>query len=757
MRSKTNIGLLTFSLFVCPLLGACLDRPVGAVEPVTTNVFTARIGQAGIDRIDLLFMIDNSSSMSDKQLILETAVPDLVDRLVNPICIDADGGQHPAAPPGERCPGDQHREFVPVTDINVAVISSSLGDAGANTACVAGDTVDGARLLGSLSRAAGVATNPSGFITWREDTDPQRFKRDFQALVRSVGESGCGWEASLEAWYRFLIDPVPFAAFDKVPCAAGSTALCTMPRLDGSGKPLLDETLLAQRAAFLRPDSLVAIIMLTDENDCSLRATGQAWVAGTFGGNVAPMYAASSACADDPNSACCYTCPAGPPAGCEWADAPCQENDQHLENRLPSLADGTNLRCFNQKQRFGVDFLYPTERYVNALSQPKLCPSNPTLDSDDCAPGGSVDNPLFVGGRAPQSVYLAGIVGVPWQSIAASSTRDGATLSPDVLRFKTAAEFGQADWDRILGDPSTSPPRPPSEPLMRESTLPRDGVVNGGPNGREYATDASIAGLAEDLQYACIFPLSQPRECKDKTAQECDCTPTLNDQPLCEAEPGVTAPTTVQRWAKAYPGLRELEVLQGYGDNSIVASICARNVKDLARQDFGYRPAIASILERLQEQLVRRCLPRPLEVKADGSVPCTLVEVQPNAETCSCDPTTARVKPNRAVEQSVRQQLASGEGTPCGVDDPQCQRACLCEVQQIVTEPALSACRNEDNPTAEGWCYVADSDDQHIGKPAFVDECLATERRVLRFVGQGIRKGSFTVISCSGRSFTQEP
>ena len=730
---------------------------MGAIDPVTTNVYTARISQAGIERIDLLFMIDNSSSMSDKQLILETAVPDLVDRLVNPICIDPDGGQHPAAPPGEKCPADQHREFLPVTDINVAVISSSLGDAGANAACLGGDTVDGGRLLGSLSRAAGVSTNPSGFITWREDTDPQRFKRDFQALVRAVGESGCGWEASLEAWYRFLIDPAPYAAFDKVPCSSGARAMCTSPRLGSNGQPLLDETLLAQRAAFLRPDSLVAIIMLSDENDCSLRATGQSWIAATVGGSVAPMYAASAACAQDPNSACCYTCPAGPPAGCEWADAPCQESAEHLEDRLPPLADGTNLRCFDQKRRFGVDFLYPTERYVNALSRLRLCPSNPTLDSDDC-PGGSVDNPLFAGGRSPQSVYLAGIVGVPWQAIAASTDEDGAALPDDVLRFKTAAEFGRADWDRILGDPGASPPRLPSDPLMRESTLPRAGVITGGPNGREYATDASLAGLAEDLQYACIFRLPEPRECKDETPQTCDCTPTLNDQPLCEAEPGVTAPTTLQHWAKAYPGLRELEVLQGYGDNSILASICARNVSDLGRRDFGYRPAIASILERLEEQLVRRCLPRPLEVRADGSVPCKLVEVQPKAEACVCDPAIARVKPTRLVEQNVRQQLASGKDLPCGADDPQCQQACLCEVEQIVTEPALSACRNEDNPSAaEGWCYVADSEDQHIGKPSLVDECLSTERRVLRFVGQGIRKGAFTVISCLGRSFAKEP
>ena len=52
---------------------------------------------------------------------------------------------------------------------------------------------------------------------------------------------------------------------------------------------------------------------------------------------------------------------------------------------------------------------------------------------------------------------------------------------------------------------------------------------------------------------------------------------------------------------------------------------------------LGYRPAIASIVERLEEQLVKRCLPRALEVAADGSVPCKLVEVRPQSSGCSCD------------------------------------------------------------------------------------------------------------------------
>jgi uncharacterized spore protein YtfJ len=50
-----------------------------------------------VDKIDLLLMIDNSKSMSDKQEILRSAVPDLVRRLVNPICVDAQGNQPGAA------------------------------------------------------------------------------------------------------------------------------------------------------------------------------------------------------------------------------------------------------------------------------------------------------------------------------------------------------------------------------------------------------------------------------------------------------------------------------------------------------------------------------------------------------------------------------------------------------------------------------------------------------------------------------------
>ena len=58
------------------LTSACLDRPLCVdCKPETTNQFVLRVPTGGIDKIDFLFMIDNSRSMADKQKILRLAVP----------------------------------------------------------------------------------------------------------------------------------------------------------------------------------------------------------------------------------------------------------------------------------------------------------------------------------------------------------------------------------------------------------------------------------------------------------------------------------------------------------------------------------------------------------------------------------------------------------------------------------------------------------------------------------------------------------
>src|SRR5688500_19235150 len=97
-----------------------------------------------------------------------------------------------------------------------------------------------------------------GFLHWAGGVaaDVAALSADFSEHVAAVGETGCGFEAPLEAWYRFLVDPSP--PIDVVK-GAGNVAATTG----------VDTAILQQRAEFLRPTSLVAIVVLTDENDCS--------------------------------------------------------------------------------------------------------------------------------------------------------------------------------------------------------------------------------------------------------------------------------------------------------------------------------------------------------------------------------------------------------------------------------------------------------------------------------------------------------
>src|SRR4051794_38317858 len=67
---------------------ACLSRPVGKQPPTTKVNFTSTVSQQAVDKVDLLFAIDNSASMGDKQAILAEAVPDLIKGLLNPKCVD---------------------------------------------------------------------------------------------------------------------------------------------------------------------------------------------------------------------------------------------------------------------------------------------------------------------------------------------------------------------------------------------------------------------------------------------------------------------------------------------------------------------------------------------------------------------------------------------------------------------------------------------------------------------------------------------
>jgi hypothetical protein len=109
------------------------------------------------------------------------------------------------------------------------------------------------------------------------------------------------------------------------------------------------------------------------------------------------------------------------------------------------------------------------------------------------------------------------------------------------------------------------------------------------------------------------------------------------------------------------------------------------------------------------------------------------------------------------LDSVVRGQLASSRVNPCGANDPSCANACLCEVlqvQQVASNPptALDVCQNSETASGvEGWCYV--DADQNLGNEALVENCPATQRRLLRFVGRGLEPNTTTFVACTGSSF----
>src|SRR3954462_8837784 len=75
----TNLAVVGLAL--CAAGAGCLTRPVGQQPPTTKDNFLTTISQAQVDKVDILFAIDNSSSMGDKQAILADAVPLLITGL----------------------------------------------------------------------------------------------------------------------------------------------------------------------------------------------------------------------------------------------------------------------------------------------------------------------------------------------------------------------------------------------------------------------------------------------------------------------------------------------------------------------------------------------------------------------------------------------------------------------------------------------------------------------------------------------------
>lgn len=542
-------------------------------------------------QLDLLFVIDNSISMGAKQAALSATLPSLVTRIVNPLCIGDDGTSVAATNPDAPCPDGTRRESHPVRDMHVGVITTSLGARG-GTVCLPDGSLDRhyddlGQLLPSVRPTLALEdSGGQGFLTWNpanpaspSESDAQTLTQNLQAQILATGEYGCGYESPFEAMYRFLIDPEP-------PLEITSD----LARTTATGP---NTALLAQRAAFLRPESAVMVVMLTDEDDCSIidQTGSQGWIVSYAPSNAMPLPRATSACEADPNDPCCASCSVATRSGCT-RDPVCDSSPT-----LDVAADSLNLRCFEQKRRFGVDFLYPVERYASAL-RGELVPSRST--------GTMVANPLYAGGRTPDLVGVAMIVGVPWQDLAVDATAVPLEL------MSTAQLSASGRWDVIVGDPERYVA--PTDPFMQASVLPRSGQnpITDQPIVAATSSDptATINGhehdgsAGNDLQYACIFELPEARSCAiEDYACQCHEEDVLTNRAICQPPTGGTA-TSTQYYGHAYPSLRPLALAKSLGEQAVVASICPRELSDPSSRDYGYVPAANAIVDRLSTMLV---------------------------------------------------------------------------------------------------------------------------------------------------------
>lgn len=248
-RARAGLVLASASLSVLGI--GCLERGLRPVNPCNRTSFTRAIEVTNVDKVDLLFMIDNSGSMREEQDNLIEEIPRLVRALAS-----GDSSN----------PADGVQDFPPVASLHVGVISSDMGSGnqvGVRT-CTPGLGDDG--ILRSTSRIATapcMASYPSGTFDFMAGGNTADFAASV-GCVANLGTAGCGFEQQLEASLKALTpaNPESWTAPGYNPPRFYDAASGLRDRLAGHGTGAND--------GFLRPNSALAVVLVTDEEDCSV-------------------------------------------------------------------------------------------------------------------------------------------------------------------------------------------------------------------------------------------------------------------------------------------------------------------------------------------------------------------------------------------------------------------------------------------------------------------------------------------------------
>ncbi len=567
---------------------------------------------------------------------------------------------------------------------------------------------------------------------------------DFQSLIVGVEEHGCGLEAQLESWYHFLVQPDPWDTITLTSASVPGNPPQAVLGTNGTG---VDATVLKMRHDFLRPDSLVAIIQVTNKEDSwsdPLWLGGYGWVARTTNFPGGPGHGAgpigTSECdqpvnintsppTGGPNDPNCLSCafPSNSKPGPEsvttgtdlligddpncMACAPgattCPQRGWYTP-AAPSVpitaADGVTVRYARQimRQKYGFDSQFDYHRYVDGLTLLNVPDrNNESQDSSSESTFRNCTNPLFAAslpdgtdltpatlcqlapGPRTQSLVFYGLIGGVPNQLVTDVNGD----------FKH--KLGTADWTAILGSDPDHYVFDGMDPHMIQSTAPRTGLeapsssmysLGTDPdNGREWNTLTAPSGI--DFQYACTFALPTPKDCTAVSSGTCDCIgieATATDAPpLCDPNA-----RTMQVGNRAYPSSRELLVAKALGNQSVAGSICAAdtNPADVSLPTFGYHAVLDALVDRMAPAIGNGCLPQPLPTNPDGTTVCSMIGLYAGGDQAAGCTDAGMSQPTASMLAWIAAN-AQTLGQPVA-----------CVLQE------LTSCVNT---TQTGWCYAA--------------------------------------------------
>jgi hypothetical protein len=228
MRSRTwKLARLAFPIGLIPLF-ACLSPPVESPRTTVTQETSVRVEQNIKNKVDILFVIDNSLSTSPIQAQFRVAFPQLILRLDD---FAAKGS-----------PASYH----------IGVVNSDLGAGTLNAPAPNGGGCVPGGSGGKLQTGPTAACPPTGlpaacstftpggglhYLDYNQLNNTNNLGGvslpDAFSCISAVGDCGCGFEHVLESAYRALHDPIP------------------------------------ENVGFLRNDAILAVVFITNEDDCS--------------------------------------------------------------------------------------------------------------------------------------------------------------------------------------------------------------------------------------------------------------------------------------------------------------------------------------------------------------------------------------------------------------------------------------------------------------------------------------------------------